>query len=121
MPMPYLKLKPKSVKQRKKLLKASFGFSTPFSLNLAHHDQLLFCEEVVRIIPKKRLVVFGRWNNQPIVAKLFFSRQAKQHLERELKGVNALIHAKIPSPALLHSDSTSDHSVQILIFEHLQN
>jgi len=106
---------------RQKLLKASYDFSSSFLLTLAHHEQPLCCEEVVRIVPGKRLVAFGQWNNREVVAKIFFSRQAKQHQQRDLKGAQALMAAKIPSPALLHIDTNQDRSMQILIFERIAN
>ncbi len=106
---------------RKKLLKADYNFASPFLLTLAHHEDALICEEMARIIPGKRLVAFGRWNNRPVVAKLFFSRQAKQHQQRDLKGAKALKRAKIPSPALLHVDATKDQSIHLLIFERIES
>lgn len=106
---------------RQKLIKADYSFSSSFLLTLAHHEDPLICEEIVRIIPGKRLVAFGRWNNKSIAAKIFFGRQAKQHMERDLKGARALIAAKIPTPALLHTDSSQNNSIYVLIFERIQN
>jgi tRNA A-37 threonylcarbamoyl transferase component Bud32 len=106
---------------RKKLAKADYSFSSPFLLTLAHHEEPLICEEMARLIPGKRLVAFGRWNNRPIVAKIFFSRQAKLHMQRDLRGAKALAAAKIPTPALLHTDSTKDKAMHILIFERIEN
>lgn len=123
MPMPYHSSKPSPSGElsRKKLVKADYSFSSPFLLTLAHHEEPLICEEVARMIPGKRLVAFGRWGNKAVVAKIFFSRQAKQHMQRDLKGVQALITAKIPTPALLHKDSTKDNAMHVLVFERLKN
>ncbi|HSW71695.1 MAG TPA: hypothetical protein VLH77_06975, partial [Gammaproteobacteria bacterium] len=123
MPMPYANLKTQHPGEldRKKLAKADYSFSSPFLLRLAHHEQALICEKVIRIIPGKRMVCFGSWNKLAIVAKIFFSRQAKEHIQRELKGARLLISAKIPSPPLLHIDHTLDQTIHILIFERIQN
>lgn len=122
MPMPYhsAKLPQPGEFTRKKLLKADYSFSTPFLLTLAHHEEALLCEHMARIIPKKRLVVFGHWNNRPVVAKIFFGRQAKQHQQRDQQGAEALLRAKIPSPALLHVDSNKDKTIYVLIFERIE-
>lgn len=106
---------------RKILAKATYDFASPFLLKLAHHEEPLICDEVLRIIPGKRLVFFGRWNDREVVGKIFFGRSAKQHFQREQQGIDALLHAKIPTPPLLHSDTNQDKSIHVLIFERIAN
>ncbi len=106
---------------RKELLKADYSFSSSFFLKLAHHEEPLLCEEVIRVIPGKRLVFFGRWNDRSVVGKIFFGPHAEQHLQQERQGAQALLAAKIPTPALLHNDTTTDKSIKVLIFERILN
>jgi hypothetical protein len=46
----------------------------PFQLALAESDDVLFCKDIVRVIPGKRIVAFGTWGDKPVVAKLFYQR-----------------------------------------------
>ncbi len=107
---------------RKILKKADRNIPVPFELKLYEHEQSLICEKVVRIIPGKRVVVFGKWDNKPIVAKLFFEwRKAKTHIERDVKGIDALRHANIPTPSLYFQGTNESKQIHVLIFERIMN
>lgn len=94
----------------------------PFQLRLIDSKDLLFCEQVLRIIPQRRMVAFGTWGNKKIVAKLFFDPQkAKQHIERDLKGIQELMNANIPTPKLYYQGSSDNNNIQVLIFERITN
>lgn len=102
----------------KELRELTLGCSAPFQLNLDNSKHPLICENILRILPKKRLVVCGTWNNQSIVAKIFFEK-AKTHILKETKGVRALIESGIDTPKILFSGSSFKNNIQILIFERI--
>lgn len=90
----------------------------PFQLALADCETPLICEEIIRIIPKKRLVVFGIWDNKPVVAKLFFeSKSVKRHLQRDINGIETLISSGIPTPKLFFQGFVKNQRVSVLILE----
>jgi len=104
----------------KTLHAANFIFNSPFAFQLA--TDCVFVEKIVRILPQKRLVAFGTWQNKPIVAKFFFSSQrAKQHVEKELKGIKLLQDCRVPTPILLEHSISQDKKVHVLIFERIQD
>lgn len=74
------------------------------------------CEEVVRVVPGKRIVFRGVWQTQAVYAKLFIGRQARHYAERDLRGVKALLDAGIATPALLHQGRLAGSVANILIF-----
>ena len=102
------------------LRKAGRTLPVPFQLLLKDSDIPLICEEVVRVIPSKRLVMFGLWDDQPVVAKLFIEyRNAKRHLKRDVDGIDALIESNIPTPALLYKGVAREKRIHVLIFERI--
>jgi tRNA A-37 threonylcarbamoyl transferase component Bud32 len=92
----------------------------PFQLALAESDDVLFCNEIVRVIPGKRIVAFGTWGGKPVVAKLFYQpRQAQRHLKRECAGIDALVEGGVLTPALYYRGTSKDRRIQVLIFERI--
>ncbi|WP_415037044.1 lipopolysaccharide kinase InaA family protein [Azonexus sp.] len=61
----------------------------------------LLLEKQLRLVPGKRLVAQGRWNDQTVLVKLFFAGAHQRHGERERAGVVALQAAGVATPALL--------------------
>ncbi len=101
------------------LYAASFAFNTPFHLTLSDH-QLFLAERVVRVIPKRRMVVFGTWQGRRVAAKLFFApKYAKKQMEKDIAGINLLKKNKIPTPELYYQGNTPDKKVYVLIFERI--
>src|SRR5690606_19003334 len=87
----------------------------------AHEFQLtdgtrLTCEEVVRVVPGKRIVVRGRWQEQAVYAKLFLGKGAQRYADRDRRGVEALQAAGIATPALLAIGAIGSGAV-VLVFE----
>ena len=101
------------------ILNKDFTFSGPFQLSLAD-GHVLYAAEVVRMLPKRRLVVFGTWQNKPVVAKLFFdARHAKRNMERDAAGVASLVENKIPTPELYSKTVSTDGRIYVLIYERI--
>ncbi len=80
-------------------------------------DSTLSCLEIVRRVPRKRLVCRGRWNNQSVYAKLFIGSDAKRHAARDLRGVRMLADAGIPTPSTMFVGAMADGSGEALIFD----
>jgi tRNA A-37 threonylcarbamoyl transferase component Bud32 len=80
----------------------------------------LICESIARIIPGKRLVCLGKWNNKLVVAKIFLnSKSAGRHGDREIKGINALKNAGIKTPALLLHGKLQQGDIPVLVFQRI--
>lgn len=74
---------------------------------LLNNSAPIFVEEIVRTVPRQRIVLRGTWNGQAVFAKVFYGARAKQHFLRDLSGVNHLVAAHIVTPPLLHQDESS--------------
>lgn len=98
---------------------AKFTFDEAFRLAL-DDGQHLTAHKVLRVMPKKRMVVFATWAGRPVVAKLFFDAQhARRHMEKEQNGAQILAMNKIPSPALYYSGVSEDRRVYVLIYRRI--
>jgi len=103
------------------LYKANFTFNKPFSPPLSD-GTILYCEQVVRMMPKKRMVVFGTWQHQPVAAKLFFDpRHSKRHADKDAAGIKLLKNNKVPTPDLLFEGLAKDEHIHVLILERITN
>ncbi|MCP4372136.1 MAG: hypothetical protein GY797_29050 [Deltaproteobacteria bacterium] len=92
----------------------------PFCLSIDGTDELLTCEKLLNIISGKRAVFSGKWNNQKVVAKLFFQPlKMNRHIRREASGINALLKAGILTPNLLFTGKTKDKKVAVLLFKYI--
>jgi tRNA A-37 threonylcarbamoyl transferase component Bud32 len=101
------------------LYAADFAFNKPLCLKLSN-KQVFLGEKIIRIIPKRRMVVFGTWRGKPAVAKMFFdARQPKRHMEKDVVGIRTLKNNKVPTPEILHEGYTEDQRVYVLIFERI--
>lgn len=105
----------------KDLHTANFEFNAPFRLAL-DNDEVFSAEQVVRVLPKRRLVAFGYWQGKPAVAKLFFdAKRAAKHIKRDVAGVNSLLENKIPTPAIYYQGLSQDRRIYVLIFERIMD
>jgi tRNA A-37 threonylcarbamoyl transferase component Bud32 len=59
--------------------------------------------DIVRIVPKKRLVCQVSWCGEFAYAKLFFGQYASKYFKRDKKGVDLLVKANIATPPILFS------------------
>jgi len=101
------------------LRSASYAFNSPFDLPLAE-GQVLSADEIVRIVPGKRMVVFGTWLGKKVAAKLFFApRHAKRHQEDDKRGMKLLQTNKVPSPELYYEGQGKDAAIYVLVYERI--
>lgn len=101
------------------LCAANFTFDAPFQFILAD-GEVFYAEKVVRIIPKRRMVVFGEWQGKAVVAKIFFDpRRAKHHYQKEIAGVRLFQDHKIPTPELFYEGVSADKRIYVLLFDRI--
>lgn len=111
---------PQELSQRD-LLKFKRIIPVPFQIQLLDYSEPLICEEIIRILPGKRLVAFGTWREKRIVAKLFFgSKKIKQYASRDVKGIQALAESGILTPEIHFQGCSKNRDIQILIFERIE-
>src|SRR3990167_11281553 len=97
---------------------ADYHFSGPFELLLDKSDNLLV-DEVIRLIPKRRMVVFGLWKGKQVAAKLFYSKHALLQMEKDAAGVKKMRDNKIPTPELYFQGQAADKCAYVLIFQRI--
>lgn len=105
----------------KELYSAQFDCPVTFDVALAENE-MFHAEEVLRVVPKRRVVAAGFWRGKSVVAKIFFDpKQAKRHMKKETAGYHKLMENKIPTPPLLYYGGTTDKRIYILIFQRIFN
>jgi len=103
-------------------LRSGRNLEVPFRVLLESDSSSaeLVCNKIMRIIPGKRLVCAGEWDEKPIAVKIFLSSgSAKRHCEREIKGINALKNAGIKTPALLLQSNLQRSDIPVLVFQRI--
>ncbi|MCC2666938.1 MAG: kdkA [Gammaproteobacteria bacterium] len=90
----------------------------PFKLVLKGVKEAIYCDKIIRFVPGKRVVAFGKWGNQEIVAKLFYK---KSYLERDATGVRVLLRCNVPTPRLLYqgAGTVENKKMEVLLFERI--
>lgn len=105
----------------RELYAAKYAFNEPFRLDLSD-GSVFYAERVLRLIPKRRMVVFGLWQGRPVFAKLFFSPQkARLNMEKDGAGIKALMFNKIPTPPLIFQGASMDKRIYVSLFERVFN
>lgn len=100
------------------LLNAGYQFPVPFLLELEQGE--IYAEEIVRIVPGRRMLVFGTWRGMPVAAKLFFDKKnAKRQAEADANGIKLMQEYKIPTPILHYRGSGYEQPVEALVFERI--
>jgi tRNA A-37 threonylcarbamoyl transferase component Bud32 len=112
----YIVTTPNSIKWQS-LHSASYSFDSSFELLLADNS-ILYANKVLRVLPKKRIVVAGHWQDKLVVAKLFLdSKQAKRHAEKDAVGISILQKNRIPTSIIYYQGLNADKSIHVLLLE----
>lgn len=93
-------------------------------LNIPLAGSALECRRAVRVVPGKRVVCQGVWQQQAVYAKLFIGPDAARYAARDRDGVAMLQQAGIATPPLLFAGQADGASAQVLLFAevlHSQN
>ena len=90
------------------------------NLNLSDGSCLII-DEVVRVIPSKRLVCKGIRHQKPVYAKIFIGKKNQSYAERDAGGVKILQLANIATPSLLCATEIVGNQSYVLVFEAIEN
>lgn len=74
--------------------------ATPFRVSLGDGCEVVV-SRLLRVLPGKRIVGEGQWQDRRVLVKLFVAGASARHWLQEKAGVEALRRAGIPSPELL--------------------
>ncbi|MAZ77229.1 MAG: hypothetical protein CMF39_00935 [Legionellaceae bacterium] len=107
----------KAMNNLKHFLMLKHGTGSQFVVTAGGYD--LQCDEIVRLLPGRRLVATAVWNGQVAIAKLFMSRRAKSHMQRELLGFEVLKKIGLSVPKLIYSGETDVKGLYVVAYEKL--
>lgn len=107
----------KQIKELADLQNFNYTTTEPFLLFLRERE--IFCERILRVVPKKRLVIKGLWQDKKVIVKVFFAQEAKLHLQKEINGYGALQKNEFAIPELLYAGETDIKDVYVAIFTEL--
>lgn len=88
----------------------------PFSLHLVDNIELL-CEDILRILPGRRLVCRARQGDKPVLVKLFLGEDGQREAREDALGVKAMMAAGIVTPTLRLTSSVKDKGYPVLLFD----
>ena len=83
----------------------------PFSLGCEAGK--LVCQQNLRFLPGKRLVVKAQLNGQDVIAKCFFGPNAKRDMQREVRGIQGFHKSGIQTPELVHHSGDDNFAVAV--------
>ncbi len=87
-----------------------------FTLN----NEVLECEQLLRVVPAKRLVFLGHYQQQKVIIKLFVHcTKAKKHWQREMLGAKLLNEHQILTPEIM-LQGVSEKGFYYLIFPYIE-
>ncbi|MCK5662360.1 MAG: hypothetical protein KAI17_02690, partial [Thiotrichaceae bacterium] len=104
------------------LQKASYKMALPVQIKIK--QSVLQCNELLRIVPAKRLVfsgmLFNERTNEKVIIKLFVhSTKAKKHWQRECAGAKLLTDNNVLTPEI-RAQGISDEGIYYLIFPYIE-
>ncbi len=100
------------------LQKVTYQLTSPFQLHFI--EQSIFCHELIRVVPGKRLVFVGEFANKSVIIKLFVHpSRAKKHWLRECAGTKLLSDNNILTPEAI-AQGISDEGIYFLIFPYIK-
>ncbi len=98
----------------------SINYQLDSALLIRYQDETIHCNELLRIVPKKRLVFKGVHLNKNVIIKLFIHpSRAKKHWQRECQGTDLLKNKQILSPEAI-ARGMSDEGVYFIIFAYIE-
>lgn len=105
------------------LLKLGRHIATPFLVEIyktGRVDQIEI-NEIIRIVPGKRLVGRAKWQGAIVIVKIFFAPlRWRPNLSRDIFGINLLRKRGLRAPDILHDGIISDNKGAALILEYVQ-
>ena len=97
---------------------------TPFLIEIYREgclDQIKIIE-ILRIIPRKRLVAKANWQGTTVIVKIFFAPlRWKRNLSRDISGIILLRKNGLRAPAILHEGELADKKGAALVLEFVED
>ncbi|MEC8300013.1 MAG: lipopolysaccharide core heptose(I) kinase RfaP [Pseudomonadota bacterium] len=107
-----------------KVLKSSGRkIDLPFSMILhgPNSERMRFrITEVLRILPRKRLVLRGYLREESVILKIFFGPFAERRFSKEIKGLEAIKKSGVASPHILRTGVSPLGSGKVIVFRLLK-
>ncbi|WP_457670779.1 lipopolysaccharide kinase InaA family protein [Thiolapillus sp.] len=88
----------------------------PFRLPLSDAGELI-CEEILRLLPGRRLVCRARQDGALILVKLFLGKDRLQEAAQDARGVKAMMAAGIDTPPLRQEARVAEKGYPVLLFD----
>lgn len=93
--------------------------SLPFSCLLSDGSQL-YCQKILRVLPKKRLTLKGQWQDKAVVVKIFIDKKrAKKHAIRDKQGIESVKKYQCYAPDILFFGQAKQPHVWIVVYEYI--
>lgn len=111
-----------SILTASELIAGQREIEAPFRVRvrLAEGDLDLICNQILRLLPGKRVVALAQLDNEQVVAKMFIGTRGLRDYAREKQGVAALVRAGVSTPDIL-ADGDVSGGGKILVFRYLSN
>lgn len=95
------------------------GRELPDTFSIMLGDQQLHVQQVLRLLPGRRIAARARLDEQEFFVKIFMGSDARRYAEREQAGALALMAAGIDTPTLHNRLDNSNSDIIVLCFEWL--
>ncbi|MEC8644400.1 MAG: lipopolysaccharide core heptose(I) kinase RfaP [Pseudomonadota bacterium] len=95
----------------------------PFSMILFDQNEakmMIRVTEVLRVLPRKRLVLKGLFRKEPVILKIFFGQSSERRFTREIKGLEAIKRSGVASPKILRIGLSPSDSGKVIVFQMLK-
>jgi tRNA A-37 threonylcarbamoyl transferase component Bud32 len=74
-------------------------------------------KKIIRIVPNKRIVYLGVWQNQAVYAKFFFGASKQRYAKRDADGIRILQKNNIDTPAFLQWTQAINENAEVLLIK----
>jgi len=95
-------------------------YSMSLPVQIVTDDDTLNCQQLLRIVPGKRLVFLGEAFNKKVIIKCFIhTGKAKKHWQREYAGAKLLTDNNILTPEII-ARGCSEQGIYYLLFPYIE-
>ena len=96
----------------------------PFLVEIHKADALetIQVDEILRIVPKKRLIARAKWRGSVVIAKLFFAPMRwGRNLSHDIAGIKLLKESNLRTPPILHKAQIAGKQGALLILQYIDD
>ncbi len=104
----------------KQLRKSGRNIKLPIQITFADGQYVLVCQEILRLLPGKRLTCKAVWQGREVVAKLFYAPfKHAWHWQRDKQGIEALLTKQFRTANIIFAKRDVIPGLSILILDYL--